>query len=284
MSSAPQDGVTVVDGPAIRWVNGQEVYDSMEPAFRDNLGDPARVLDLLSRYQMRSLWLDPVTSRRIDHVQADPGYVDLSEAYHDSVEEGFFLGGTCDLSAEGRFLAGDYFWRPPGWVHSAAAPLGFEVLLMMEGEVDSEGSDRVSRVVRPDDEAGTNALPGPHDDAIGPRGYERRAEARFMVWRPHDDSATRLTDDAAPALRSKVLSRNVATGATSVLIDLPAGWASRLPAANRERFLVNTTGLLRVDGRDLGACSLVRIAPGAEGPQLECPDGTELFLKVGEPV
>lgn len=282
MSSARQ-GVTAVDGSSVRWVNGQEVYDSMEPAFRDNLGDPARVLDLLSRYQMRSLWLDPTTSRRIDHVQADAGYVDLSEAYHDSVEEGFFLGGECELSAEGRFHPGDYFWRPPGWVHSAAAPLGFEVLLMMEGVVGSEESDRVSRVVRPDDEAGTNALPGSRD-TIGPRGYERRAEARFMVWRPHDDRATGLVGDAATGLTSKVLSRNVQTDAASVLCDLPAGWSSHLPAVDRERFLVNTSGALDVDGVRLESCSLVRIAPGADGPQLESPDGTELFVKVGEPV
>ena len=282
MSTFPTYGVTLVDGPATRWVNGQEVFDSMEPAFRDNLGDPERVLDLLSRYQMRSLWLDPVTSRRIDHVQADPGYVDLSEAYHDSVEEGFFLGGQCELSAEGRFVAGDYFWRPPGWVHSAAAPAGFEVLLMMEGSVGSEGSDRVSRVVRPDDEAGTHALTG-RQDALGPRGYERRAEARFMVWRPHDDRATRLVAAAAGSLSSKVLSRNVSTDAASVLFQLPAGWSSRPPAVDRERFLVNTTGSLRADGTELGPCSLVRIAPGCEGPLLEVPEGTELLVKVGEP-
>lgn len=282
MSIPSQDGVTVVDGPSTRWVNGQEVYDSMEPAFRDNLGDPERVLDLLSKYQMRSLWLDPVTSRRIDHVQADPGYVDLSEAYHDSVEEGFFLGGECELSAEGRFLAGDYFWRPPGWVHSAAAPTGFEVLLMMEGSVGSEGSDRVSRVVRPDDEAGTNALRG-MPDSLGPRGYERRAEARYMVWRPHDDRATRLVAPGGAPLSSKVLSRNVRTDAASVLVDLPAGWSSRPPAVERARFLANTTGPLRVDGTELGPVSLVRIAPGCKGPLLESPDGTELFVKVGEP-
>jgi hypothetical protein len=283
MSSAVQDGVTVVDGPSLRWVNGQEVYDSMEPAFRDNLGDAERVVDLLSRYQMRSLWLDPSSSRRIDHVQADPGYVDLSEAYHDSVEEGYFLGGECSLTAEGRFVAGDYFWRPPGWVHSASAPLGFEVLLMMEGVDASEGSGRVSRVVRPDDEAGTHALPG-LQDALGPRGYERRAEARYMVWRLHDDRTTRLLHDGAPALRSKVLSRNVTTDAASVLCELPDGWAARPPAVDRERFLVNTSGALRVDGADLGPCSLIRIAPGVPGPDLESPEGTELFVKVGAPV
>ena len=68
---------------------------------------------------MRSLWLDPATSRRIDHVRTEPGYRDLCEAYHDSVEEALFLGGDATLVAEGDFQAGDYFWRPPGWVHAA---------------------------------------------------------------------------------------------------------------------------------------------------------------------
>ncbi len=219
---------------------------------------------------------------RIDHVRADPGYQDLCEAYHDSVEEGFFLGGEVELSAEGRFLAGDDFWRPPGRVHSATAPRGFEALLMMEGEVASERSRRVSRVVRPDDEAGRNALPGAGDH-IGPRGYERRAETRYMVWRAHDDQATGLLDGREAPLRSKVLSRNANTNAASVLCDLPAGWSSTLGAVSHERFLVNTMGSVRIDGIELGPCSLLRIAPGASGLTLATRDGTELLVKVGEP-
>src|SRR3954447_4971634 len=124
---------TIVDGPSLRWVNGSEVLASMEPAFREHLGgDPTQVADLMSRYSIRTLWIDPVTTRRIDHVQTDPGYVDLCEAYHDSVEEAYFLSGEVELSAEGDFEAGDYFWRPPGWVHMAASPAGFEAILMME--------------------------------------------------------------------------------------------------------------------------------------------------------
>ncbi|UMG93705.1 hypothetical protein [Nocardioides sp. TF02-7] len=193
--------VTVVDNESLPWVNGGEVFASMEPAFRDNLGDdPELVERLLSRYWMKQLWIDG-SSRRIDHVRTDPGYVDLSEAYHDSVEEAYFLGGEATLSAEGTFVAGDYFWRPPGWVHMAEAPEGFECILMMEGEDASEGSGRVSRVVRPDEEAGHNPTAS-GERAIGPRGYVRRVETRYQVWRAHDDTVTALAGGRpAPPLR-----------------------------------------------------------------------------------
>jgi len=273
--------VTVVDNESLPWVNGGEVFATMEPAFRDNLGsDPERVQELLSKYWMKQLWIDE-TSRRIDHVRTDPGYIDLSEAYHDSVEEAFFLGGEARLTAEGAFQPGDYFWRPPGWVHMAEAPGGFETILMMEGEDDAEGSGRVSRVVRPDDEAGHNPRPDPNE-GLGPRGYVRRVETRFMVWRRHDDAVTGLgaEDDG---LRSKLLSLNEDTGSRSVLVRLPAGWTSTPVGSDRERFLVSVSGTLVADGRALSPRSLVRIPPGAPAPVLEADGDVELLVKAGSP-
>lgn len=273
--------VRVVDGSKLPWVNGESVLDTMEPAFRDNIGKtPQDVLDLMKRYHIRNLWLDPETSRRIDHVRADAGYRDLSEAYHDSVEEAYFLGGEVHLTAEGRFVAGDYFWRPPGWVHSAESPKGFEAILMMEGEDSGEGSDRVSRVVRPDDEAGQYMRVG-DSDAIGPRGYVRRAETRFMVWRPHDDSVTKLGDPAR--LRAKVLSENVNTRAVSVLVRPSIHWAATPEAVNRDRFIMNVSGTMIVDGVALPEPSLVHIPAGAPGPRISVDGEVELLVKVGGP-
>ena len=77
------------------------------------------------------------------------------------MEEALFLGGDATLSAEGDFQAGDYFWRPPGWVHAARSGQGFECVLMMEGETPAEGSGRVSRVIRPDEDAGRSPSPAP---------------------------------------------------------------------------------------------------------------------------
>lgn len=272
--------VTVVDNESLPWVNGAEVYATMEPAFRDNLGDdPERVQELLSKYWMKQLWIDE-TSRRIDHVRTEPGYIDLSEAYHDSVEEAFFLGGEARLTAEGAFQPGDYFWRPPGWVHMAEAPEGFETILMMEGEDAAEGSGRVSRVVRGDDEAGQNPRPDPNE-GLGPRGYVRRVETRFMVWRRHDDSVTAL--GAGEGLRSKLLSLNADTGSRSVLVRLPGGWSSTPAGSERERFLVSVGGTLVVDGRPLSERSLVRIPAGAPAPALEADGEVDLLVKVGSP-
>ncbi len=274
---------TVVDATDVRWVNGREVYESMEPAFRENIaadGDEVRILALLEKYSIRTLWIDPVTSRRIDHLRAAPGYVDLSEAYHDSVEEAFFLGGRVTLTAEGPMEAGDYFWRPPGWVHAAQTDEGFEAILMMEGEDDSEGSGRVSRVPRPDDRVGHHDRAASADDPIGPRGYVRRAETRFMVWRTHDDAVTGLGGDG---LLSKTMSSNARTDACSVLVQAPAGWSSDGRAVPRERLVVVTSGSLRVGDADVGVGSLVRVAPGAALPELSSPEGAELLVKVGGP-
>jgi hypothetical protein len=266
---------TVVDGASLPWVNGMDVYASMEPAFRENLGDPNRVEELFSKYWLKQLWIDD-SSRRIDHVRVDPGYIDLCEAYHDSVEEAYFLGGETLLTAEGRFEAGDYFWRPPGWVHMAAAPQGFETIIMMEGDDPTEGSGRVSRVVRGDDEAGHNPRPG-DDGGLGPRGYVRRAESRFMPWRAHDDAATGLGD----GLTSKVLSLNEVTGARSVLVRLPDGWEAPLRGVARDRFIVSTEGTMAVDGTEVATCSLVHVPAGADGPTLAARGDVDLLVKVG---
>ncbi|WP_164775179.1 cupin domain-containing protein [Nocardioides pantholopis] len=271
---------TVVDGAALPWVNGAEVFETMEPAFRDHIGASREAaLELLSRYHARSLWLDGASSRRIDHVRADPGYVDLSEAFHDSVEECYVLDGRVRLSAEGDLERGDYFWRPPGWVHSAASEGGFAAILMMEGTDPGEASERVTRVVRPDEDAGSQAL-SDGERAIGPRGYVRRAETRFMPWRPHDDTVAAL---GGTGLRAKVLSSNAVTGACSLLVGAPAGWTAAPAVTDRERFVVNTTGPLLVDGHLLVETGLVHVPAGASVPELGAPEGAELLVKVGGP-
>jgi hypothetical protein len=268
--------VTIVDGAAMPWVNGQDVYDSMEPAFRNNFGgEPDQVRELLSRYWMRSLWLDPATTRRIDHIRTTENYRDLSEAYHDSVEEAYFIGGEADLSAEGHLVDGDYFWRPPGWVHKAWSDKGFENILCMEGEVASEHSGRVSRVICGDHEGGKQAGSG----GIGPRGYVRRLETRFLPWGPYDDGPVGIGGAAG-----KLLSVNVDTGARSVLVRLAEGHDAPLSTLDRERFVVNAKGTLVVDGVGYDACSLVHLPAGAPAPRLAADGDVDLFVKVGEPV
>jgi hypothetical protein len=272
--------ITVVDGPGMTWINGKDAYETMEPAFRENLGgDDAGRREMLAKYWLRPLWIDPVTTRRIDHVRTEPGYLDLSEAYHDSVEEAYFRGGDCTLSAEGLQVAGDYFWRPPGWVHKAWSTGGFDTIICMEGEVASEGSGRVSRVICADDHAGQQERDGAAG-GIGPRGYVRRLESRFMPWRPLDVEVVGLP---GPGLVGKVLSSNVDTAACTVLVRAEAGWSATAAPISRERFLVNVSGTLTVDGEQLGECSLVHVPAGEDGPSLVAPEGCELFVKAGAP-
>lgn len=271
--------VSVVDGPRMAWINGMDAYQTMEPAFRENLGgDDAGRRAMLAKFWLRPLWIDPVTTRRIDHVRTEAGYLDLSEAYHDSVEEAYFRGGDCTLSAEGLQVAGDYFWRPPGWVHKAWSTGGFDTIICMEGEVASEESGRVSRVICADDHAGEQARDGVAG-GIGPRGYVRHLESRFMPWRPVDASVVGL---ASSRLVSKVLSSNVDTAACTVLVRAPEGWSEPLAPSTRERFIVNVEGSITVDEQVLGECSLVHVPAGETGPVVSAGDGVELFVKVCE--
>ncbi len=266
----------IVDGNDLHWANGMEVIESMEPEFRENLGDPTRVADLMGRYWCRTLLRDEAT-RRIDHMRVDPGYSDLTEAYHDSVEECLVLGGTMTLSAEGDFLPGDYFWRPAGWVHSATSPIGFEALLMMEGYSPSDASGRVSRVVCHDERAGQNATAANLDAAIGPRGYLRRVETRFMPWTPLTDPVPAL----GSRLRQKTLSTNWRTCAQSILVSVPAGWRGDIWRSPRHRHIVVVEGAIEFDGRLLEPCSLVEVDPSADPPTASSAHGCLLFVKVG---
>ncbi|MFC6152120.1 cupin domain-containing protein [Nocardioides yefusunii] len=266
---------SVVDTAALEWVNGADVFATMDPAFRDNIGtDEASALALLATYHAKCLWKDESTGRRIDHIRCEAGYRDLSEAYHDSVEECLVLGGSVELTAEGWFEPGDYFWRPPGWVHSAQSPRGFEAVLMMEGTQPCEGSLHVSRVVRPDADAGQHVAVA---DPVGPRGYVRRAESRHMPWRAHDDSGTLL---GAAGLESKVLSDNPETGTETSLVRFVAGTAATPQAGPHERFVVIVDGeVVLDDGRRLGAGSLLRAAGGEELPAFAAPDTVVAMVK-----
>lgn len=268
--------VTVVDAGSTPWVTGAEVFATMDPAFRDNIGqDVEAALGLLGKYHAKCLWKDETTGRRIDHVRCEPGYADLSEAFHDSVEECLVLDGEVELTAEGRFEAGDYFWRPPGWVHSAVSPRGFEALLMMEGTEPCEGSHHVSRVVRPDHEAGRHANDA---DPVGPRGYVRRAESRFMPWRPHPDTGTRLGGTDQP-LSSKVLSSNVVAGTETSLVRLTQGWRSTPQARAHDLFLVIVEGRLEVGRRELLPSSLLHVPAGVITPVLEALEDVQALVK-----
>ena len=270
----------LVDAEALPWLTGHEVFASMAPAFRDNLdphGDPHRVEELLGRYHVRVLWLDPDSGRRIDQVRVDPGYVDLCEAFHDSVEEAYFVTGTARLSAEGDFGPGDYFWRPPGWVHAARSETGYDAIVTLEGTCPSEGSGPVTRVPCDDRDAGRHVASA--HDPVGPRGYVRRLSSRAHGWStPEPTVAAAMGDD----ISVRLLSVNAVTGAATALLRLPEGWSAPVAPTARETFVVVVGGTLLVDGREVSAGSLVRTGVGDRPLRMSCAGPVEVLLKVGQ--
>ena len=213
-----------VDTNLLEWENGLTVLATLAPEFRNNLGPPDLVEDLFKKYNQKTLRVDPETTRRIDLIQMDPGYRDLTNSYHDSVEECFVLDGEIGLSGEGHFTSGDYFWRSPGFVHAGDSPQGCRVLLSFQGRNPAEGSGPVSRRIRPDDEAGTNALvPDDLERSVGPRGLVRKLTTWQLGWQP---GPVFLRNEGvcfgfdADRVRFKSLSRNPYTGGQSMLMRL----------------------------------------------------------------
>lgn len=278
-------GPTVTRPSELPWQNGLEVLATMAPAWRDNLGPRERVDSLMARYNQKTLYRDPETTRRLDLVRVDPGYADLTNAFHDTVEECFVLDGEFDLDGEGHFVAGDYFWRPAGYVHAARSTTGFFALLGLQGADPDEASGPASRHVRPDDEAGTNVLhPDDPERAVGPRGWVRCQPTGHLPWVP---CAALPSDRLAPlgidldAASVRVLSRNEPTGGQTVQVRLPAGAA----AATRNEHGASSqwvvlSGSLAIGPHRLGREDHVAIPVGTPVDAWHSPEGCVLYGKI----
>ena len=217
---------TIIDSDALPWESGLDYLRTLAPAFRDNLGPAGQVEENFAKYQQKNLYLDRETTRRLDLVRLEPGYRDLTHCCHDSVEEGFVLGGEVRLDGEGVLTADDYFWRPPGWIHHAASPQGVELVLGFEGRSNESGP--VSRTVCPPQDAGGNKLvPAADERALGTRGRVRRVESRLLVWQPGSAFARgegTLAGFGLERMAVRVLSRNPVTGQQTLLVRLAPGY------------------------------------------------------------
>jgi len=274
----------VVDTSTMEWENGLSVVNHMTPEFGRNLGPADDVRRVYVKYNQKTLRIDPQTTQRLDFIRIDPGYGDLTDAYHDSVEECLFLSGECELNGEGHFEAGDYFWRPPGWVHSASTPPGFEALLMLEGVSEGDGSGPVSRRIRPAGEAGTNAITKDHDRAIGPRGWVRRLHTDLVAWQPGPAYARgqgELDGFDLGHASFKVLSANPVTGAQSLLVRFQPGY--RQKAAGRHSSAVEffvLEGGLRMGEHEIGKGAYIYRPAGSAEPAMQSEHGARIFMKV----
>lgn len=276
---------TRVDTNAVPWENGLSVIAAMAPEFRANLGPEDQLETLYVKYNQKTLRIDDATSRRIDLIRIDAGYRDLTNAYHDSVEECFVLEGELDLDGEGHFVAGDYFWRPPGFVHAADTSDGFTALLSLQGDDPTEGSGPASRRIRPDEEAGLNGLfPEDAHRAMGPRGWVRNLPSSLVAWQPGPVYARGegvCADLDLDRVDVKPLSKNPWTGAQSALLKLQPGYqqiGDGRSSAAWEFFVTD------------GSCSIgeENYAPGVYGyipansvqPPLRSSEGATLFVKL----
>lgn len=265
------------------WENGRDVIAGMEPAWRENLG-PAEGLDACyAKYNQKPLVRHPATTYRGDLVHLEAGYADLTDAYHDSVEECFYLTGDNTLSGEGSFVGGDYFWRPPGFIHAATSEQGFTALLFVEGESEAEASGRASRVIRPTELAGTNDL---HDDlerAVGPRGWVR-ARTGYLPWLPGPAWATAegdLSHFDLEHVEVKVLSRNAVSGGQSILLRLAPGYAQRTAGRHtKEIGCFVLSGELTMGDEVLDDYCWLSLDPGEVHAPWSSPAGATLFCKV----
>ncbi|MFN8535530.1 MAG: DUF4437 domain-containing protein [Dehalococcoidia bacterium] len=271
----------IVDSNNLPWQNGLDVVNAMAPEWRANLGPADLVAETYAKYDQKTLRLDPDTTRRLDLIRLAPGYRDLTYAYHDSVEECFCLSGSSWLGGEGTIFERGYFWRPPGWVHTATSDEGFFALLNIQGVCDESGP--ASRRVRPEAEAGTCATANDPDAAIGPRGFIKMLDSRLVPWQPgpiFSRTEGPLDGFDLDHIAFKVLSKNPWTGAQSLLLRLDPGYRQQRPgrqSAGFEAFVVE--GSARLGDVPLPAGAYVQREADTEEPPLASEDGAILFAK-----
>ena len=272
----------ILDSDQMGWTSGLEMIAAMNPAYLGNLGPEDLLEETYSRWSQKTLFRDEESTGRIDLIRLHPGFSDLTHAYHDSVEECFVLEGGLHIEGEGPMDSGDYFWRPPGFVHSAHTEEGFLGLLMLEGVSPGDGSGPGTRRIRPAEDLGRNVLHADDDAANGPRGWVRRLESSLLPWIP-GRAFVRGDDSAAVDLGRmsvKVLSKNWTTGAQSLLIRLEPGYndpGEGMVTARQRVFVVS--GKLRVADREVGQGGFMVRHPNEVAPPLSSDQGSVLFVK-----
>lgn len=269
----------LVDDRDVAWTTGAEVIATMAPRWREHLGPPDVVDAAYRLYRQKNYALEP-TTRRFDVIRCEAGYADATAAYHDTVEESLILEGTCIIDGEGVFEAGDYFWRPPGWVHRSRTDVGFTALLSLEGVNPAEGSSGASRVVRTQQLAGHRA-----DGHLGTTG------GRDRVLRLGIDQVAPLGADVVPlpwaggtTADVRVLSSHAVSRAATVIIDLPDGATlDGVPAGGLASQAYVMSGRLLADGRELATGCYLALDP-EDAVAVTAIGATRLFVKTHVPV
>lgn len=237
-------------------------------------------------YKTKEVYRDPLTHERGSLVSCASGFA-VPARYHDSAEEGLFLSGECNLANEGIFRRGCYFWRPAGWIHQtlpSAEP--WTALIFMHGVDLSEGSGGATDVSCPETDVGLNGLHEDKEEAIGPRGWVKNLDVILVPW--HNAATNSFSPDfilgwlgEKPNVDFKVLSRNAATTAQSVLVRLPKGFSSECleTPMGGETDLFVVSGRIEVADTELGPGGYVRFAGTPSADRLSSSDGATLFVR-----
>lgn len=271
----------ILDGSDVAWTSGTEVIASMAPEWRENLGDP-EVVDAAYRLYRQKNFLREPTTRRFDVISCGPGYSDATAAYHDTVEESLIIAGTCILDGEGVFEAGDYFWRPPGWVHRSHSDVGFTALLSLEGSHAPEGSSGASRVVSGQETVGERA-----DGHLGTDGGRDRVinlATGDVERQPFDTVPLPWSVESAGSSQVRVLSAHTGTGASTLILDLPDGTALQgrpLESLWTQAYVLS--GALDLDGRRLADGGYLEVAAGETSCEVIAAGSVQLFVKTNVP-
>lgn len=273
----------VVHTSEMEWENGLDVVNAMTPEFRNHLGPAEKIPETYVKYKQKPLTNNPETTFRGDLIHLEAGYADLTDAYHDTCEESYFFSGDSTLTGDSTYYAGDYFFRPPGIVHSATTEGGFTSLLFLEGKSEGDHSDYASRRIRPIEEAGQCVTEPDWDKAMGNRGWVRLQgrnvpRVKGVHW-ARTQGDTSLLD--IEHLSVKVLSHNYVTGAQSILIRLEPGYAQQGPLALSSWMgAFVTSGTITVGEETLREGSWFEADGGETRPAWESPDGAEMFAKI----
>jgi hypothetical protein len=274
---------TVLDTQSMPWESGLDYLATLAPAFRDNLGPADQVVANFSKYRQKNLFLDRDSTRRLDLVQLEPEYSDLTHCCHDSVEEGFLLGGEVVLDGEGTLHGGDYFWRPAGWIHHARTQPGVELLLGFEGRSNESGP--VSRHVCPAQLAGGNHLISTSDEAsLGTRGRLCKVPSASLVWQPGEAYARSegsLIGFDLARLSVRVLSRNPRTGQQTALLRLAPGYQQSSSGAHTawcQMFILS--GGVQWGGEELGKGAFVHRPAATVETAMASHQGALIYAKV----
>lgn len=278
--------LTIIHSKDLPWETGGRSLEIQPDAWRDNLGGTQEEIDSLFQHRrFRTFFADPQTGRRTTLSELTGGYEDLTNAYHDCVEETLVLSGALSLTGHpGDLTSGHYFWRPPGYVHKAIVTGFYRGLNFLEAERPDDDSGPVTRVIRPDEEVGMNPLHDDPETAVGPRGFVQNLNSHLLPWIPGTSFARSedvLDGEDLEHIEVKVLSKNWVVGAQTLMVRVKPGYEQKRPsvAYRSEQQIFVLEGELSINGELCGAESYVRRLADARSGPMSSPSGAVFIQK-----